>query len=81
MQSTEFTIFTFKMDDFVKGITPNMTSTQVCNVCCYNINNVGHDNVSYTHETSVFTMGYCKLSIVYLVRVCLWIYLCIYERE
>ena len=76
MQST-----TFKMEDFVKGITPNITSTQVCDVCCCNIDNVAHDIVSYTNETNVFTIGYCKLSIFDLVRVCLWIYLCIYERE
>ena len=51
-----FNLFTFKMEDFVQGITPNMTSTQVCDVCCCNIDNVAHDIISYTNETNVFTM-------------------------
>ena len=41
-----FNLFTLKMEDFVQGITPNMTSTQVCDVCCYNIDNVAHDIIS-----------------------------------
>ena len=44
------------MEDFVQGITPNMASTQVCDVCCCNIDNVAHDIISYTNETNVFTM-------------------------
>ena len=44
------------MEDFVQGITPNMTSTQICDVCCCNIDNVAHDIISYTNETNVFTM-------------------------
>ena len=51
-----FNLFTLKMEDFVQGITPNMTSTQVCDVCCCNIDNVAHDIISYTNETNVFTM-------------------------
>ena len=51
-----FNLFTFKREDFVQGITPNMTSTQVCDVCCCNIDNVAHDTISYTNETNVFTM-------------------------
>ena len=50
-----FNVFTLKMEDFVQGITPNITSTQVCDVCC-NIDNVAHDIISYTNETNVFTM-------------------------
>ena len=54
----EYVIFnlTFKMEDFVLGITPNMTSTQVCDVCCCNIDSVARNIISYTNETSVFTM-------------------------
>ena len=79
-----FKLFTFKMEDFVKGITPNMTSTQVCDVCCCNIDNVAHDIISYTNETNVFTMDIgsrSSLLIVNMVSVCLWIYLCIYEIQ
>ena len=51
-----FNLFTLKMEDFVQGITPNMASTQVCDVCFCNIGNVAHDIISYTNETNVFTM-------------------------
>ena len=33
-----------------------MTSTQVCDVCCSNIDSVAHAIISYTNETNVFTM-------------------------
>ena len=51
-----FNLFMFKMEDFVQGITPNMTSTQVCDVCRCNIDNVAHDIISYTNETNIFTV-------------------------
>ena len=79
-----FKLFTFKMEDFVQGIMPNMTSTQVCDVCCCNIDNVAHDIISYTNETNVFMMDIgsrSSLLIVDMVSVCLWIYLCIYEMH
>ena len=74
----------FKMEDIVQGITPNMTSTQVCDVCCCNIDNVAHDIISYTNETNVFTMDIgsrSSLLIVDMISVCLWIYVCIYEMQ
>ena len=46
--------YTFKMEEFIQGITSNMTSTQVCDVCCCNIDNVARDVISYTNETNVF---------------------------
>ena len=62
-----FNLFTFKMEDFVQGITPNMTSTQVCDVCCCNIDNVAHDIISYTNETNVFTMDIGSRSSLFIV--------------
>ena len=47
--------YTFKMEEFIQGITSNMTSTQVCDVCCSNIYSVARDIISYTNETNVFT--------------------------
>ena len=64
-----FNHFTFKMKDFVQGITPNMTSTQVCDVCCCNIDNVAHDIISYTNETNVFTMDIGSSSSLLIVDV------------
>ena len=31
-----------------------MTSTQVCDVCCSNINSAARDIISYTNETNIF---------------------------
>ena len=39
-----------------------MTSTQVCDVCCSNIDSVAHDIISYTNETNVFTTDIRSLS-------------------
>ena len=41
------------MEEFIQGITSNMTSTQVCDVCCSNIDSVARDIISYTNETNV----------------------------
>ena len=46
--------YTLNMEEFIQGITSNMTSTQVCDVCCSNINSVACDIISYTNETNVF---------------------------
>ena len=73
---------TFKMEEFIQGIMPNMTSTQVCDVCCCNIDNVAHDVISYTNGTNVFTMDIRSRSSLLIVDMVggffLWIYLCIY---
>ena len=46
--------YTLKMEEFIQGITSNMTSTQVCDVCSSNIDSVARDIISYTNETNVF---------------------------
>ena len=46
--------YMLKMEEFIQGITSNMTSTQVCDVCCSNIDSVARDIISYTNETNIF---------------------------
>ena len=46
----------FKMEDFVKGITPNITSTQVCYVCCCNIDNVTRQYYIINYQSSIWFM-------------------------
>ena len=54
--------YMFKMEEFIQGITSNMTSTQVCDVCCSNIDSVARDIISYTNETNVFTTDIRSIS-------------------
>ena len=54
--------YTLKMEEFIQGITSNMTSTQVCDVCCSNIDSVARDIISYTNETNVFTTDIRSIS-------------------
>ena len=56
-----------------------MTSTQVCDVCCSNIDSVAHDIISYTNETNVFTMDIRSISnplIVDMVGVFFLVFFC-----
>ena len=54
--------YMFKMEEFIQGITSNMTSTQVCDVCCSNIDSVARDIISYTNETNIFTTDIRSIS-------------------
>ena len=64
-----FNRFTFKMENFVQGITPYMTSTQVCEVCHCNIDSVAHDIISYTNETNVFTVDIGSRSSLLIINM------------
>ena len=67
-----------KMDEFFAGIGSNMTSTQVCDVCCYNIYAVRHNINPQTKENAMFTMWYFKMTIaIFPILFCVVIYVCI----
>ena len=61
--------YTLKMEEFIQGITSNMTSTQVCDVCCSNIDIVARDIISYTNETNIFTMDIRSLSNLLITNI------------